>query len=89
MSLFLRAPDRQSVSLSALTDIPAVPQITHFTSLFFFWLIMLFHSDILGRSCQSPAPDEQAESGAAIHKSSVLPQQAENPSRVCTEIQGI
>lgn len=89
MSLFLRAPDRQSVSLSALTDIPAVPQITHFTSLFFFWLIMLFLSDILGRSCQSPAPDEQAESGATIHKSSVLPQQAENPSRVCTEIQGI
>ncbi|NWW64279.1 TEX14 kinase, partial [Ifrita kowaldi] len=34
-----------------------------------------------GRSCQSPAPDEQAESGIAIHKSSVLPQQAENPSR--------
>ncbi|NXQ54691.1 TEX14 kinase, partial [Anthoscopus minutus] len=34
-----------------------------------------------GRSCQSPAPDEQAESGIAIPKSSVLPQQAENLSR--------
>ncbi|NWI36550.1 TEX14 kinase, partial [Picathartes gymnocephalus] len=34
-----------------------------------------------GRSCQSPAPDEQAESGTAIPKSSVLPQQAENLSR--------
>ncbi|XP_031985990.1 inactive serine/threonine-protein kinase TEX14 isoform X3 [Corvus moneduloides] len=37
-----------------------------------------------GRSCQSPAPDEQAESGTAIHKSSVLPQQAENLSRGCS-----
>ncbi|NWV78112.1 TEX14 kinase, partial [Dasyornis broadbenti] len=34
-----------------------------------------------GRSCQSPAPDEQAESGIAIHRSSVLPQQAETLSR--------
>ncbi|NXT61741.1 TEX14 kinase, partial [Chaetops frenatus] len=34
-----------------------------------------------GRSCQSPAPDEQAESGKAIPKGSVLPQQAGNPSR--------
>ncbi|NWS27887.1 TEX14 kinase, partial [Polioptila caerulea] len=34
-----------------------------------------------GRSCQAPAPDEQAESGIAIPKSSVLPQQAENVSR--------
>nr|XP_031362354.1 inactive serine/threonine-protein kinase TEX14 [Lonchura striata domestica] len=34
-----------------------------------------------GRSCQSPAPDEQAESGISIPKSSVLPQQAENLSR--------
>ncbi|NWU41822.1 TEX14 kinase, partial [Hylia prasina] len=34
-----------------------------------------------GRSCQSPAPDEQAESGIVIPKSSVLPQQAENLSR--------
>ncbi|XP_039576818.1 inactive serine/threonine-protein kinase TEX14 [Passer montanus] len=34
-----------------------------------------------GRSCQSPAPDEQAESGKSIPKSSVLPQQAENLSR--------
>ncbi|NWV45894.1 TEX14 kinase, partial [Daphoenositta chrysoptera] len=34
-----------------------------------------------GRSCQSPAPDEQAESGIAIHRSSVLPQQAESLSR--------
>ncbi|NXH52831.1 TEX14 kinase, partial [Rhabdornis inornatus] len=33
-----------------------------------------------GSSCQSPAPDEQAESGTAIPKSSVLPQQAENLS---------
>ncbi|KAL2297435.1 hypothetical protein Nmel_016736 [Mimus melanotis] len=31
-----------------------------------------------GSSCQSPAPDEQAESGTAIPKSSVLPQPAEN-----------
>ncbi|NXA05387.1 TEX14 kinase, partial [Sapayoa aenigma] len=34
-----------------------------------------------GRSCQSPPRHEQAESGAAIHKNSVLPQQAENLSR--------
>ncbi|XP_015501992.2 inactive serine/threonine-protein kinase TEX14 isoform X1 [Parus major] len=34
-----------------------------------------------GRSCQSPAPDEQAESGTAIPESSVLPQQAEDLSR--------
>ncbi|XP_063258864.1 inactive serine/threonine-protein kinase TEX14 isoform X1 [Prinia subflava] len=34
-----------------------------------------------GRSCQSPAPDEEAESGVAIPESSVLPQQAENLSR--------
>ncbi|XP_032934459.1 inactive serine/threonine-protein kinase TEX14 [Catharus ustulatus] len=34
-----------------------------------------------GSSCQSPAPDEQAESGTAIPKSSVLPQPAENLSR--------
>ncbi|NWX43361.1 TEX14 kinase, partial [Steatornis caripensis] len=34
-----------------------------------------------GRSCQSPSQDEQAESGIAIHKNSVLPQQVENPSR--------
>ncbi|NXJ73308.1 TEX14 kinase, partial [Trogon melanurus] len=34
-----------------------------------------------GRSCQSPSQDEQAESGAAIHKNSVLPQQAGNLSR--------
>ncbi|NXW19510.1 TEX14 kinase, partial [Circaetus pectoralis] len=31
-----------------------------------------------GRSCQSPSQDEQAESGIAIHKNSVLPQQVEN-----------
>ncbi|NXA22746.1 TEX14 kinase, partial [Ibidorhyncha struthersii] len=35
-----------------------------------------------GRSCQSPSQDEQAESGIAIHKNSVLPQQVENLSRV-------
>ncbi|KAM4886594.1 inactive serine/threonine-protein kinase TEX14 [Sylvia borin] len=34
-----------------------------------------------GRSCQSPVPDEEAESGIAIPKSSVLPQQAESLSR--------
>ncbi|XP_030915672.1 inactive serine/threonine-protein kinase TEX14 [Geospiza fortis] len=34
-----------------------------------------------GRSCQSPAPDEQAVSGKSIPKSSALPQQAENLSR--------
>ncbi|XP_010286644.1 PREDICTED: inactive serine/threonine-protein kinase TEX14, partial [Phaethon lepturus] len=34
-----------------------------------------------GRSCQSPSQDEQAESGIAIHKNSVLPQQVENLSR--------
>ncbi|RMC10654.1 hypothetical protein DUI87_12365 [Hirundo rustica rustica] len=34
-----------------------------------------------GRSCQSPAPDERAESGIAVPESSVLPQQAENLSR--------
>ncbi|XP_059721910.1 inactive serine/threonine-protein kinase TEX14 isoform X5 [Haemorhous mexicanus] len=34
-----------------------------------------------GRSCQSPAPDEQAESGKSLPKSSALPQQAENLSR--------
>ncbi|KGL91387.1 Inactive serine/threonine-protein kinase TEX14, partial [Charadrius vociferus] len=33
-----------------------------------------------GRSCQSPSQDEQAESGIAIHKNSVLPQQVENLS---------
>ncbi|NWV18763.1 TEX14 kinase, partial [Origma solitaria] len=33
------------------------------------------------RSCQSPAPDERAECGIAIPRSSVLPQPAENPSR--------
>ncbi|XP_062363109.1 inactive serine/threonine-protein kinase TEX14 [Cinclus cinclus] len=38
-------------------------------------------SSSTGSSCQSPAPDEQAESGAAIPESSVLPQQAENLSR--------
>ncbi|NXM20463.1 TEX14 kinase, partial [Ploceus nigricollis] len=34
-----------------------------------------------GRSCQPPAPDEQAEPGISIPKSSVLPQQAGNLSR--------
>ncbi|GAB0198197.1 inactive serine/threonine-protein kinase TEX14 [Grus japonensis] len=34
-----------------------------------------------GRSCQSPSQDEQAESGIAIHKNSVLLQQVENLSR--------
>ncbi|KAF1482591.1 Inactive serine/threonine-protein kinase TEX14, partial [Pygoscelis antarcticus] len=34
-----------------------------------------------GRSCQSPSQDEQAESGIAIHRNSVLPQQVENLSR--------
>ncbi|KAM6048337.1 inactive serine/threonine-protein kinase TEX14 isoform 2-T2 [Theristicus caerulescens] len=34
-----------------------------------------------GRSCQSPSQDEQAESGIAIHKNSVLPQQVKNLSR--------
>ncbi|XP_056181365.1 inactive serine/threonine-protein kinase TEX14 [Falco biarmicus] len=34
-----------------------------------------------GRSCQSPSQDE-VEPGIAIHMNSVLPQQAENPSRV-------
>ncbi|NWY70592.1 TEX14 kinase, partial [Erithacus rubecula] len=34
-----------------------------------------------GSSCQSPAPDEQAESGTAIPESSLLPQPAENLSR--------
>ncbi|NWX13359.1 TEX14 kinase, partial [Aegotheles bennettii] len=34
-----------------------------------------------GRSCQLPLQDEQAESGRAIHKNAVLPQQAENLSR--------
>ncbi|NXD41404.1 TEX14 kinase, partial [Copsychus sechellarum] len=34
-----------------------------------------------GSSCQSPAPDEQAESGAAIPESSLLAQPAENLSR--------
>ncbi|XP_075627487.1 inactive serine/threonine-protein kinase TEX14 isoform X1 [Balearica regulorum gibbericeps] len=34
-----------------------------------------------GRSCQSPSQDEQAESGIAIHKNSVLLQQLENLSR--------
>ncbi|XP_075374178.1 inactive serine/threonine-protein kinase TEX14 isoform X3 [Mycteria americana] len=34
-----------------------------------------------GRSCQSPSQDEQAGSGIAIHKNSVLPQQVENLSR--------
>ncbi|KAF2984111.1 hypothetical protein EK904_010466 [Melospiza melodia maxima] len=34
-----------------------------------------------GRSCQSPAPDEEAESGKSIPKSSALPQQAESLSR--------
>ncbi|NXN80861.1 TEX14 kinase, partial [Bombycilla garrulus] len=34
-----------------------------------------------GRSCQSPAPDEQAESGIPIAESSVPLQQAENPPR--------
>ncbi|NWR51719.1 TEX14 kinase, partial [Regulus satrapa] len=34
-----------------------------------------------GGSCQSPAPDEQAESGITTPKSSDLPQQAEIPSR--------
>ncbi|NWX35430.1 TEX14 kinase, partial [Notiomystis cincta] len=38
-------------------------------------------SSSTGRSCQCPAPDEQAESGITIPKSSVLPQQAENLSR--------
>ncbi|NXK36951.1 TEX14 kinase, partial [Piprites chloris] len=42
-----------------------------------------------GRRCQPPAPDEQAESGIAIPKNSVLPQQAENLSRGCREIQRI
>ncbi|KAM6242612.1 LOW QUALITY PROTEIN: inactive serine/threonine-protein kinase TEX14 [Porphyrio hochstetteri] len=31
-----------------------------------------------GRSCQSPSQEEQAESGIAIHKNPVLPQQVEN-----------
>ncbi|XP_074887238.1 inactive serine/threonine-protein kinase TEX14 [Buteo buteo] len=34
-----------------------------------------------GRSCQLPSQDEQAESGIAIHKNSVLPQQVENLTR--------
>ncbi|NXP81667.1 TEX14 kinase, partial [Ramphastos sulfuratus] len=34
-----------------------------------------------GRSCWSPSQDEEAESGIAIPKDSVLPQQAENLSR--------
>ncbi|XP_027546804.1 inactive serine/threonine-protein kinase TEX14 isoform X2 [Neopelma chrysocephalum] len=34
-----------------------------------------------GRRCQLPSQDEQAESGIAIHKNSVLPQQVENLSR--------
>ncbi|KAF1573045.1 Inactive serine/threonine-protein kinase TEX14, partial [Eudyptes moseleyi] len=34
-----------------------------------------------GRSCQSPSQDEQAESGIAIHRNSVLPQQVEVLSR--------
>ncbi|KAM9614867.1 inactive serine/threonine-protein kinase TEX14 isoform 9-T17 [Morphnus guianensis] len=34
-----------------------------------------------GRSCQSPSQDEQAESGIAIHKNSVVPQQVENLTR--------
>ncbi|KAM6239344.1 inactive serine/threonine-protein kinase TEX14 [Spheniscus humboldti] len=34
-----------------------------------------------GRSCQSPSQDEQAESGIAIHRNSVLPQQVEILSR--------
>ncbi|XP_017677189.1 PREDICTED: inactive serine/threonine-protein kinase TEX14 [Lepidothrix coronata] len=34
-----------------------------------------------GRGCQLPSQDEQAESGIAIHKNSVLPQQVENLSR--------
>ncbi|NXM27817.1 TEX14 kinase, partial [Oxyruncus cristatus] len=34
-----------------------------------------------GRRCQSPSQDEQAESGIAILKNSVLPQQVENLSR--------
>ncbi|NXL43069.1 TEX14 kinase, partial [Podilymbus podiceps] len=34
-----------------------------------------------GRSCQSPSQDEQAESGIAVHKNSVLPQRVENLSR--------
>ncbi|NXT22350.1 TEX14 kinase, partial [Syrrhaptes paradoxus] len=34
-----------------------------------------------GGSCQSPSQDEQAESGIAIRKNSVLPQQVENLSR--------
>ncbi|KAM6192259.1 inactive serine/threonine-protein kinase TEX14 isoform 3-T3 [Sarcoramphus papa] len=34
-----------------------------------------------GRSCQSPSQDEQADSGIAIRKNSVLPQQVENLSR--------
>ncbi|XP_056362936.1 inactive serine/threonine-protein kinase TEX14 isoform X2 [Oenanthe melanoleuca] len=34
-----------------------------------------------GSSCQSPAPEEQTESGTAISESSLLPQPAENLSR--------
>ncbi|NXO27086.1 TEX14 kinase, partial [Cisticola juncidis] len=34
-----------------------------------------------GRSCQSPAPDEESEPGVAIPESSVLPQQAQSLSR--------
>ncbi|KFQ18745.1 Inactive serine/threonine-protein kinase TEX14, partial [Merops nubicus] len=33
------------------------------------------------RSCQSPSQDEQTEYGITVHKTSVLPQQAENLSR--------
>ncbi|NWI86604.1 TEX14 kinase, partial [Pitta sordida] len=41
-----------------------------------------------GRSCQSPAQDEQAESGIAIPKNSVLPQQVENLSIGCSRSLG-
>ncbi|NWR73293.1 TEX14 kinase, partial [Centropus unirufus] len=34
-----------------------------------------------GRSCESPSEDEQADSGIALHKNSVLPQEAGNLSR--------
>lgn len=51
--------------------------------------MIVFHCDILGRSCQSPSQYEQAGSGITIPKSSVIPQQAEILSRVCIVFQEI
>lgn len=82
MSLFLHVPD-SVVLLSTLIDIPSVVQIAQII----FCLMILFHSDILGTSCQSPYEDQQAESGIDIYKNSVLPQQVGNLSRVCVVIQ--